>query len=184
MAVRSSLSAAKYEAARAAHCRSLATETEEVEDAITAKRLKVAEQLIHIKTVRSHGMQRDGWTCLSGLADLVPLLTEAQSDRSHGKVDVQPVLVRAAAGTGKSWAAQQLANALSRQLLVHSMGVRHVPLLIHVQRLARIVRRGGGSTDWLRLSVEHEYAGEANRSRRAMLLMAYELRSLIIIIGE
>ena len=161
----------------------------------------MAEQLIQVDAVQSHGVQRPGWQQLSGLTSLVPLFTEVPSERLHGKVDVQPVLLCAAPGTGKTWAAQQLANALSIELqcessppqlsppvpasttpLANGSAVRLVPLLLYVQRLARILRanRGAAAKDFLRIYLEDEYAGEGQRVET--LLMAYELRALILIV--
>jgi hypothetical protein len=102
----SALCVSEYTQTLASHCRQLADSTAEVEDAITTRRLKVDEQLVHITAHTSRGVQREAWQQLNGLSELAPLLA-APSDRIRGERDVPPVLVRAGPGTGKTWSAQQ-----------------------------------------------------------------------------
>ena len=176
------LCAAEYEAARVEHCRRLADETQTVEDAITLRVLDTEKQLVSVETVTSEGVQRVEWGAVSSLKELKPLLL-LPSDRSRGEHDVQPVLLRAGPGTGKSWSALQLAHTLSLHLESDaSSSTLCVPLLIRVQRLARFISAGGDPASYLELYLEHEYMGEESRAHREMLLMAYQLRALIVIL--
>ena len=176
----SELDARAYVGAIHSHCQQLVASTEMVEDAITTVRLKVSEQLIHISTVTSHGVQRDEWRALTGLSELAPLLV-APSDRMRGERDIPPVLVRAGPGTGKTWSAQQLAHRLATDSGTTDSAMCSVPVLLYVQRLARFVRssRSTKPADFLRLYLECECA---DATQRDMLLTAYELRMLIVVL--
>ena len=52
---------------------------------------------------------------LSSMVDLAPYVSNPSKQRHLGRLDVTPVLVIAAPGTGKSWASQQLVWEIARR---------------------------------------------------------------------
>ena len=115
-------SAADYETARQAHCAKVQKDGEYIEDAITGKKLLVEGQVQNINLAMGNGAEdKDDdtnelvrgvttgkWMAMKTISDLADILTEPSPNRQHGTIDVQPVLIRAGPGTGKTWSMQQL----------------------------------------------------------------------------
>ena len=81
--------------------------------------MSILKQTIRIGIVagREQGVRGTVWSkacCAHALAQLLADDTAGTSDRDAGRFDVQPVLVRAEAGTGKTWLLQQTQQLLAR----------------------------------------------------------------------
>ena len=114
---------------------------------------------------RRAGVQAEAWTGVTRIMELAPLMLAPAEERDHGALPVQPVLVCAAAGTGKTWASQQLTYELSRRCLqAPRRGVQFVPLLVYVQALARLLDTpAGASASSVNLLVQCECHGPRSR---------------------
>lgn len=95
----------------------------------------------------------------------------------------QDVIIRAEAGTGKTFGLQQLALLLATELQASEDAVPLVPLLIPVQRLAVLMRQTGRgreeqADDLLAFFINAQFEG----ADRDLLLQAYEMRALVPLI--
>lgn len=145
-------SVVEYNTAVDEHCRNLLTSGEMVEDAITGNKLKIADQLLYLTMETGAegadgstiaGVQRADFAEVKEIRALVKLLLADSVSRDRGMHEVQPVLLCAGPGTGKTWTQQQLIFLLassvhSQPKFIGSTAPRLVPLLIYVQKLARI----------------------------------------------
>ena len=169
----------------------MARELEFVEDAITGTRLRVVDQLLNIGVdggegaVKTKGVQREGWSTAS-LKDLAPKLLEPSPSRARGEHTIQPVLLLAEPGTGKTWSAVQLTQQLAAQALQPTTveGMPLVPVLVLVQKLVRMLNRELTSPLQLTESVilqnlAREYG--SNPGWLMMLVQALEMRGAILV---
>ena len=62
------------------------------------------------------GVQRDGWSSVEKVPELAELLLKPSPARSQGTHEAQGVLIRAAAGTGKTFLLKQLLYTLATRL--------------------------------------------------------------------
>jgi hypothetical protein len=145
-------SVVEYNTAVDEHCRNLLTSGEMVEDAITGNKFKIADQLLYLTMETGAegadgstiaGVQRADFAEVKEIRALVKLLLADSVSRDRGMHEVQPVLLCAGPGTGKTWTQQQLIFLLassvhSQPKFIGSTAPRLVPLLIYVQKLARI----------------------------------------------
>ena len=188
-----------YETMRMEHCHFLQTNGRKVEDAITGNTLDVKEQTINISTKNDRAASGAGLTIAKGQeADVEQLARAFSRPRRHRVFGVpdkfNPVLVRAAPGTGKTWMVQKLVFELSGicplDVMQHD-GVGLVPVLIYVQRLARFVREAPKKhpdkwperpkpSDFLELYLKAEYTNNAKRV--AMILTAFQLQACIMLV--
>jgi hypothetical protein len=85
-------------------------------DAITGKSLDVEKQLVSINVNKkgTKGLFREGWSDVTEVLTLAPRLAEPSPQRSVGIHSVQPILISATAGSGKSWCVHQLAHTLAK----------------------------------------------------------------------
>ena len=137
------------------------------------------------------GVQRAEWLSVKNVTELVPLLLRESAGRDRGQHDWQPLLFRAGPGSGKTWSMLQLYYLLCKQCTTRrpTDGVPLVPLLIVVQKLARLMRRhqaaGGGGNggskpdygDLLEFYVRHEYGAQAQN----VILQAHEMRACVVL---
>eukprot|EP00929_Paragymnodinium_shiwhaense_P074635 TRINITY_DN38204_c0_g3_i1.p1 TRINITY_DN38204_c0_g3~~TRINITY_DN38204_c0_g3_i1.p1 ORF type:complete len:2282 (+),score=602.47 TRINITY_DN38204_c0_g3_i1:73-6918(+) len=148
----------------------------------------------HLKKARPiAGVQHPDFFGVQNIAALVCLLTEPNRRRHLGAHDhCPPVLVRAGPGTGKTWSMQQLLYYLARQLgearpAGQADPVPLVPLLIPIQKLARMLRQrqaaegddAGDATNLVLFYICNEYPAGPTRD---MLVQAFELRALIVLL--
>ena len=132
-------SVAAYEKARRAFCKLTCVENEMVEDGITGVRMRVEDQVLRLHTSAYSGMVRPGWSDVSDVKGLGPALWQAwPSLEAHGVHPVQPVLVEAGAGTGKTWSAIQLVRELASTTETAHI-VKPTPAIVYVQRVARMI---------------------------------------------
>lgn len=139
-------SMAEYEEVRRELCRHVCEATAQVQDAITNVNMRVADQALHISTGASEGVKLPNCNP-SSVKDLAPaLLPPVQQGRPQGAL--APFcrgLVKAGPGAGKTWAAIQLAHELASIATdPEQSGVRPVPILCYVQRMALMLQ---GSPD-------------------------------------
>jgi len=135
-----------------------------VEDAITGKKQDIEKHLLYLtmdaKSDKSGGgLKLPKWVDVTEVRQFVPLLLGEGSngERAHGGCIVQPVLLRAEPGTGKTWSLLQLFVLLAAALR-ESSGATLVPMLqpmlIRVQRLVRFWKP---ETDMLSAYIDNEY---------------------------
>ena len=168
-----------FEQTRLALCEHVREATAIVQDAITGTDLAIADQSLHVSTSSSGGVQRTEWNPRS-VKELAPLLVPVQEGRPEGALCTQSVLVVAEAGTGKTWSSYQLAHEAARLAVSCQQGVRPVPLLCFVQRLARMLRQSPASRV-LTSTVVLQYVVNDLADRPefwALVAQAMEMRSL------
>lgn len=113
----------------------------------------------------------------------------------HGALEALPFLIRAGPGTGKTWSMQQLAHTLARELAKPSgpahahdataprarPGAHLVPLVIYVQKLARL-RPTHGAVVGPYLLREYIRAEVRDTRHREMLAQAFEMGTLVVLL--
>ena len=92
------------------------------------------------------GLMKSEYADAKMIRDLVKPLLTSSPNRSQGVHAEQNVLMRALAGTGKTWSIKQLALHLLHEPQASDETVPLVPLLIPVQRLAVYMRKVCGAT--------------------------------------
>ena len=125
-----------------------------------------------------------------------------QTDCEHGRCVAQPVLIRAAPGTGKTWSIQQLLYLLSKRAQDQPEDERlFVPMVIYVQKLAHLLRAQNDfppvGVAWLKLYLDaeekqgnlapacngdQEATCKANKRARHMLEQAIDLRTITLLV--
>ena len=80
----------------------------QVVDAITGCSLDVKKQTVNINVSKVAGKQCAGYRDAPNMHGLAANLCSEAKARSAGEFDSQPVLIRAGAGTGKTWGTQQV----------------------------------------------------------------------------
>ena len=153
-----------------------------VEDAITGRSLRVRDQLLYISTGETNGVRPPHWDgSISDVPTIADRLLTAAPRRLHGSCGAHPLLIRAGAGTGKTWASKQLVALLASAEQSDS-AVKLLVLLVSVQRLARILwdEQSDGTADLITLYIEREYAD--NERFRQVLLQARAISALVIVI--
>lgn len=119
------------------------------------------------------------------------LLVDRPAGRNSGVHFAQPLLVKAGAGTGKTWLTKQLLYAVSRTADV-DMHSRYIPFLLPVQRLAFEMRRFQSENPDTTLAeaikpnllvwyIEEVY-GSDNPQTRNLLLDAFDSKRLLLIL--
>ena len=126
------------------------------------------------------GVQRDGWVGVADMMSLSKQLLTPSTKRATGIHEAQPVLVRAGPGTGKTWSLQQLGWLLAKEMKNSTEGVRPVPLLVRVQRLARYAKASerAGFDNLLLAYIDKEFKD----TEKSVVLQAYALRSLVVVL--
>ncbi|CAE7906762.1 unnamed protein product, partial [Symbiodinium microadriaticum] len=138
------------------------------------------------------GVQDASFEKVRDISEMVPLLlhkSRVVQGRSHGAHSCQPVLIRAGPGTGKTWSMQQLLLLLAQELAGGGqkedfVKFRFVPLLIPIQKLARMLRQRStsdeeASSNLVLFFIRTEYPRGPTRN---MLEQAFEMRSLIVML--
>ena len=172
-------------------CEKLASETEYVEDGITGNVLRTGEQNIKLGLISTPEPQPGVSDAESMPALAAPLLAPSV-ERAHGTHAAVPVLLVAEPGAGKTWASTLLSRSLATDCLADAVAdepavVPLVPVLIHVQRLSRMLRDQPASTPidgamFMQYFVR-ELAGAKERDVWLnMLAQAYEMRALVVVI--
>ena len=206
------LSSTALEAERQAFCTELTREYSHIEDGITGRMCATADNLVSIscltgaratQTGVSGVVAHEDYNAVEKMADLVPLLLAPSVRRAHGWHQSVPVLIRAEAGSGKTWSLVQLTYLLAKALTdsrhpASSEPAPLVPLLIPIQQLVQYLRQrshtqaaadatSGAPLDFvlLYLNMKYKGAGAASDDARSvtynMLRTAYQLRTLVLI---
>ena len=123
----------------------MTTALKDVEDAITGNTLDLLKETIYITTDAGQdatgtgvsGAQRADYVGVQTIEQLAKLLAAPSPLRARGIHEEQDVLIRAEAGTGKTWSIRQLVLLLAIDLLKSTEPVPLVPLLVCVQRLVK-----------------------------------------------
>ena len=113
-------------------------------------------------------------------------LVAASPQRAQGTHLTQPLLVCADAGTGKTWSSVQLTEALARKckLLANSHSTPLVPALVYVQRVSRMLKDCDENMPLDERVLLQYFTREFGKQpeRLSMLVMALEMRSLVVIL--
>lgn len=136
------------------------------------------------------GVQHRDFAEVRDIAGVVPLLLHPSrflQGRLHGAHSSQPILIRAGPGTGKTWSMQQLLFLLAQELSISrtEIQLQLVPLLIPIQKLARMLRqhaansKEGPPSNLVLFYIQAEFPSGDTRS---MLEQAFEMRSLIVML--
>lgn len=137
------------------------------------------------------GVKSASFANVHAITDLVPILLQPNSRRINGRRITDPVLVRAGPGTGKTWSMQQLLHSLAKALmnpLIYA-SARRVPLLVPIQKLARMLRKkstDGASpgaealdTNLIRFFIKEDE--NLSAEYRQMLLQALDMHMLVVL---
>ena len=133
-----------YEKMRVDHCSEIVENNSKVEDAITGNTLLIKDQLVKVDVkASSQGATNKllGKT-VEDVNTLCDILLTPSPKRAHGEHPMQPLLMRAGPGTGKTWMCKQAVWMLADRL-VHTndwKGVRLVPLVMYVQQIIYLLR--------------------------------------------
>ena len=104
-------------------------EHEWLEDGITGRRCEVAKHLVEIQVLTGTRATSSGvsgviahsqYNAVTTMADLVPLLLAPSPNRTHGTHESVPILIRAEAGSGKTWSLVQLTYLLATDVYKRS----------------------------------------------------------------
>lgn len=148
-----------------------------VEDAITCKKLEVKNQLLLIHTDQKQTSNSGSFPPINNVSGLVNLMVKSIEDntlRGSGALNPVPVLIKAAAGSGKTWTMWQM---------MYFISVRKVaPLAIFVQRLANLLRTIPDALAQCQVSFVEFYIRHTveKASRVQYLLQAFRMRTLVI----
>jgi hypothetical protein len=168
-------SMAEFDQRRGAYLQHTLAKFSLVEDGITGNQLQVKDQLLYIRTraiasdPRAKGIE--------DVASLVDFLTPSDGQQPAA----EPVLVMAAAGTGKTWTMWQLMHTLAKRAIGSAQ--HKVPMVIFVQTLAALLRRQGEEgkaacqVDMVAFYIQHTVH---KPSRRRFLLQALDMRLLVV----
>ncbi len=129
------------------------------------------------------GQSRPEFTAVKDVKELLELML-SQGD------DQPPILIRAKAGTGKTWSARQLVRHLATHEGQNKMNAadRTIPMLIYVQGLVRELRNVSGKdiSNFLRAhSLVELHINTAYRDQREfkeVLLDAFRRRQLLVVL--
>ena len=99
----------EYEAVRVEHCQQIVEKNSQVEDAITGNTLNIKDQLVKVdvKASSQGATNRLLGRAVSDVATLTDILLTPSPRRSSGEHPMQPLLMRAGPGTGKTWMCKQ-----------------------------------------------------------------------------
>lgn len=141
------------------------------------------------------GVQSAPFAAARDISGLVHLLLAPSPGRMQGVLQTHRVLLRAGPGTGKTWSMQQLLFLLASALTengatgVGGDPVHLVPLLIPVQKLARLLRQRQSTADACQCGIDDSnlvlfYIRQeiADAATRDMLIQAFEMRALIVLL--
>ena len=160
-----------------------------VVDAITGRRLEVGTDCVKIRLVENTRGQKNEEYTTTDMESLADCLSKSCPNRSQGQFSMQPVLLRAAAGTGKTWAVQQL-----EYKLVNETSFEGLPLVIPGQELTTMMHKikeedakpGDGRELIMRFIqsfVEEHFKDDPQREQiTSMLLQCLRLHALTIIL--
>ena len=115
------------------YCQGILEAYEYLKDTITGMKLRTADQTVKIGFRNKGRVHHAGWT------DAKDMLVLARRIYSAGTN--LPVIVVAAAGTGKTWGCVQLVYELARLSMECQDGVPLVPVLVSVQRLVHVLAK-------------------------------------------
>ena len=106
------------------------------------------------------GIERTHYQSVHNMDDMSKILVAPAPQRSEGVFEVQPVLIRANPGTGKTWSLQQLVFKHTQSQLFSSEPVKLVPLLVTAQTLAHNLHSQSMGSESEDLSEAVKRAGE------------------------
>ena len=194
----------------AAYCAFVSEATSHLEDGITGNRLRTVDQLMNIDlSVESARVAAAAYTSAPNIRALAAPMLASSPGRAHGTHHVQPVLLCARPGTGKTWSAVQLVHELAQQAggraspvapggepageraagvrAGEPAGVPMVPVIIFVQRFQRmLMEQPADATLDVRVVLQYfarEYREHPQRGDFLNLLaMAIEMRTLVLVL--
>ena len=175
-------------------CRQLEHETATLEDGITGVKLSTETQTLLIEATVMHGRME-----LSDVRTIKALAKRMRAPspmRERGAHPSRPILLRAKAGTGKTWSSWQLAHELAKLCgrptatvgRSEVLGLPLVPVLVNVQRLVRVISKQPEGAPPDASILIHYFAREYGKqlSERGewigMLAQTLELRSLVVVL--
>ena len=170
----------EYERERLLYRTFLLTTRRRVVDSITGRSLDIVDQTVNVGlTDQSSALARA--LDLTSMKSISKHLSAETTTRAQGAFPAQPVLVTAAAGTGKTWGVQQLEYCLGEK----PRRLEGLPFVIRGQDLSNMVSRGGQQVrdeDGAALLVQYiKDKFSSNAKRRNMLLQALSNQTLVLI---
>merc|ERR1740139_211307 len=180
----------EYETLVEEYCQKLAEDNSTVEDGITGSILEVSSQVSNLIIDASETAAADtnvvglkGYEAVTSIAELVPTLLQHADHRAQGCIPSHKVLVRAKAGSGKTWSMIQLTHLLAKLMNTQSEphddhAVNFVPVIISIQKLSRKCK----DVDIDLNSILRYILDSTKEKFHSMLRMAFELRAIIIIL--
>ena len=149
-----------------------------VVDSITSRSLDIVDQTVNVG-VESGTDSRV--TALASMKNLAVHLSSPSATRDQGAFDAQPVLVTAAAGTGKTWGVQQLEYCLASK----PSTLEGLPFVIRGQDLSNMVSRlkqKVSDEDGAALIIQYiKEKFKDNIKRQNMLLQSLSSQTLVLI---
>ena len=181
------LSAKEFDELRQSFCKHVVSRDQMVQDAITGNQQHIEHQVLELAIVEEKALKDytlpDVWKAVKRISDFERILLSSHGKgRTSGAGQAHHVLLRAGAGTGKTWSALQLNFLLAKSLANEHKTKVVVPLLIRVQRLVRILRtaRKSGALDLITLYIDEEYK-DKDPKWHLMLSQALQMRALVLI---
>ena len=176
----------EYEKMRVDHCLVIVENNAKVEDAITGNTLNIKDQLVKVdvKASSQGATNRLLGRAVSDVITLTDILLTPSPRRSSGEHPMQPLLMRAGPGTGKTWMCKQAVWMLAERLQSTNQwkGVRLVPLVMFVQQIIYILRDAKAGTEERGRALFDKYVQHVHTKHADMLKQSWDLRALIIIL--
>ena len=176
----------EYENMRVDHCLEIIEKNAYVEDAITGNTLKIQDQLVKVdvKASSQGATNKLLGRPVSDVDTLTDILLTASPRRASGEHPMQPLLMRAGPGTGKTWMCKQAVWMLADKLkdTTQWQGVRLVPLVIYVQQIIYILRDQKEGSEVRGRQIMDKYVQRVHAKHANMLQQAWDLRAMIIIL--
>ena len=181
------LTVQEFRRARLTYCKFLVENKNTVMDGLTGQHLNIEKQLLRIALGEVGDKNPPTYSKVSNAAELArEIWIRHNSTRRHrdGVVSYAPVVICSKAGSGKTWASQQMRYTIAKEIVDHNDNAGlEIPLLIPVQQLVALVEEKG-FTNLLRRHIRQLTARQIGLDRTVtnMLLMAVNLRSAILIV--
>ena len=177
-----------YEKSRVDHCMNIVENNAKVEDAITGNTLLIKDQLVKVdvKASSQGATNKLLGKSVDDVNTLTDILLTSSPRRAHGEHPMQPLLMRAGPGTGKTWMCKQAVWMLADRLQHTNdwKGIRLVPLVMYVQQIIYLLRdtKEGEEGNIRGRALMDKYCQEVHPKHAEMLNQAWDMRGMIIIL--
>ena len=177
-----------FRQSRWAYCKFLVDKKRTVADGLTGQALDIESQVLKIKLGRLGESGPASFGEVGNATDMakkVWALHNSLSRHHLGVASYVPSVICSKAGSGKTWACQQMRHAIAKcVLLKKNYTGLEVPLLVPVQQLIALVEQKEGFQNLLRRYIHNLTDRQIGVDSKVtdMLLTAVNLRSIILII--